>query len=64
MAPTRRGESVPRPAPLWTRSFVLLCVGTVLCVCSNQLVNVVLPLFVQGLGGSPLIAALVFTSFK
>ena len=35
-----------------------------LCYCSNQLVGVVLPLFVQSLGGTPFIAGLVFTSFS
>lgn len=49
---------------LWTRSFTLLCAVTVLCYCSHQLVSVVLPLFVQGLGGSPVITGLVFTSFS
>lgn len=57
-------EHFSRPAPLWSRGFVLLCVVTVLCFCSHQLVAVVLPLFVEGLGGSPLIAGLVFTSFS
>ncbi len=49
---------------LWTRSFTLLCAVTVLCYSSHQLVSVVLPLFIQGLGGSPVIAGLVFTSFS
>src|SRR5436190_6261295 len=52
------------PAPLWTRGFVLLCVVTVLIYCSYQLVTVLLPLFVQTLGGSPLVAGLVFSSFS
>jgi MFS family permease len=35
-----------------------------LCYASYQLVQVMLPLFVQSLGGSPVIAGLVFTSFS
>lgn len=52
-----------RPA-LWTRGFTLLLAVTVLCYSSYQLVSVVLPLFVQSLGGSPVIAGLVFSSFS
>ena len=58
-----RTEPQP-PAPLWTRGFVLLCVVTVLIYCSYQLVTVLLPLFVQTLGGSPFVAGLVFSSFS
>jgi MFS family permease len=36
----------------------------VLCYVSNYLVAVVLPLFVADLGGSPVLAGLVFTSFS
>jgi MFS family permease len=43
---------------------VLLCLATVLCYVSNYLVAVVLPLFVEDLGGSPVLAGLVFTSFS
>ncbi|MEA2642665.1 MAG: hypothetical protein QOF51_4059 [Chloroflexota bacterium] len=53
-----------RPAPLWTRSFVLLCIITILCTASHQLITVALPLFVQSLGGSLVLAGLVFTSFS
>lgn len=49
---------------LWTRSFTLLCAVTVLSYSSHHLVSVVLPLFVQGLGGSPVVAGLVFASFS
>ncbi|MPZ13639.1 MAG: MFS transporter [Chloroflexi bacterium] len=65
--PTSAATRVTEPAdsaPLWTRGFVLLCAVTVLCYSSNLLVTVVLPLFVQQLGGSPVIAGLVFTSFS
>lgn len=60
---TAAASGAGRPR-LWTRSFTLLCAVTVLCYCSHQLVSVVLPLFVQGLGGSPVTAGLVFTSFS
>ncbi len=63
-APSARPGELARPAPLWTRGFVLLCLVTGLCYASHQLVTVTLPLFVQGLGGSPVIAGLVFTSFS
>src|SRR5436309_10943584 len=59
----RHTEQQP-PAPLWTRGFVLLCLITVMVYCSYQLVTVLLPLFVQTLGGSPLVAGLVFSSFS
>ncbi|HZT05600.1 MAG TPA: MFS transporter [Chloroflexota bacterium] len=52
------------PPRLWTRGFTLLCIVTILCYASHQLVTVVLPLFVQQLGGSPIIAGLVFSSFS
>ena len=56
------GEPVaPR---LWTRGFALLCLITLLVYSSYQLVTVMLPLFVQTLGGSPLVAGLVFSSFS
>jgi MFS family permease len=42
----------------------VLCAVTVLCYCSYQIPTVILPLFVQGLGGSPVVAGLVFTSFS
>ena len=57
-------ERTPRPAPLWTRGFGLLCVVTLLCTSSHQLVTVLLPLYVQSLGGSPFVAGLVFSSFS
>lgn len=57
-------EPLPRGTRLWTRTFVLLCTVIVLCYCSNYLVTVVLPLFVQSLGGSPVVAGLVFTAFS
>jgi MFS family permease len=67
-APSTAGvasEAEPRRAPpIWTRSFVLLCIVTILCYFSNYLVAVVLPLFVQSLGGTPVVAGLVFTSFS
>lgn len=56
-------DPAARP-PLWTRGFVLLCLVTALCYCSNYLINVTLPLFVGVLGGSPLVAGLIFTSFS
>lgn len=49
---------------LWTRGFVLLCLVTALCYFSNYLINVTLPLFVEELGGSPVVAGLIFTSFS
>ena len=66
-APTRpspTGEAVSIRKPLWTRSFVLLCTSTVLCYFANYLVGVVLPLYVQNLGGNPIVIGLVFTSFS
>jgi MFS family permease len=58
-------ESTPHGrAPLWSRGFVLLCLATMLCYCSNYLAAVTLPLFVENLGGSPVLAGLVFTSFS
>lgn len=60
---TAAGSGADRPR-LWTKSFTLLCTVTVLCYCSHHLVSVVLSLFVQSLGGSPVIAGLVFTSFS
>jgi len=59
-----RTDEQPRVATLWTRGFVLLCVVTSLCYCSISLTTVVLPLFVQSLGGTPVVAGLVFTSFS
>lgn len=57
------GSGGDRPR-LWTQSLMLLCTVTVLCYCSHQLVSGVLSLFVQSLGGSPVIAGLIFTSFS
>ena len=56
-------EGVARP-PLWTRGFVILCTVTALCYTSNYLINVTLPLYVEDLGGSPVIAGLIFTAFS
>lgn len=58
------GERSARPAPLWTRAFVLLCLVNGLCYVSNQLVAVLLPLFVEDLGGSPVFAGLAITAFS
>ena len=63
-AVSSRTDEPPRAVSLWTRGFVLLCLVTVLCYCSNSLATVVLPLFVQSLGGTPVVAGLVFTSFS
>jgi len=49
---------------LWTRGFVLLCTTTVLCYFANYSVGVVLPLYVQKIGGDPIIIGLVFSSFS
>ncbi len=57
-------ETATSRAPLWTRGFALLCASTVLCYFANYLVGVVLPLYVQNLGGDPIIIGLVFTSFS
>jgi MFS family permease len=62
--PARTGESVAARAPLWTRAFILLCTSTVLCYFANYLVGVVLPLYVQDIGGDPIVIGLVFTSFS
>ncbi len=63
-SPSLTGETAPIRAPLWTRGFVLLCTSTVLCYFANYLVGVVLPLYVQQLGGDPVVIGLVFTSFS
>src|SRR4030095_9551211 len=63
-SPTHLAASPSLPTRLWTRGFVLLCTSTVLCYFANYLVGVVLPLYVQGLGGDPVIIGLVFTSFS
>jgi MFS family permease len=57
-------EPPATPTRLWTRGFVLLCISTVLCYFANYLVGVVLPLYVQDLGGNPVIIGLVFTAFS
>src|SRR5438105_3620373 len=62
--PSPTGETISIRKPLWTRGFVLLCTSTVLCYFANYLVTVVLPLYVQKLGGDPIIIGLVFTSFS
>ncbi|MEA2638927.1 MAG: hypothetical protein QOF51_321 [Chloroflexota bacterium] len=61
---TPNPESALLRTPLWTRAFVLLCTSTVLCYFANYLVGVVLPLYVQNLGGDPIVIGLVFTSFS
>src|SRR5437588_11564715 len=57
-------NETPASDSLWTRGFVLLCLTTTLCYVCHQLVVVVLPLYVQGLGGNPVVAGLVFSSFS
>ena len=66
-APTARppqGEPVTVRTRLWTRGFVLICACTVLCYFANYLVGVVLPLYLQDLGGDPVMVGLVFTAFS
>jgi MFS family permease len=57
-------NEAPTQDALWTRGFVLLCLTTMLCYVCHQLVVVVLPLYVDSLGGNPVIAGLVFSSFS
>ncbi|HZT07909.1 MAG TPA: MFS transporter [Chloroflexota bacterium] len=68
MTQTPQGLSLDEPVSartrLWTRGFLLLCTSTVLCYFANYLVGVVLPLYVQDIGGDPIIIGLVFTSFS
>src|SRR4051794_32741772 len=61
---TTSAESSASRAQLWTRGFILLCASTILCYFANYLVGVVLPLYVQDLGGDPIVIGLVFTSFS
>src|SRR5215213_4160830 len=58
------GESTTARTPLWTRGLALICTSTVLCYFANYLVGVVLPLYVQDIGGDPIVIGLVFTSFS
>src|SRR5688500_10040724 len=62
--PSPVGEPPVKQTRLWTRGFVLLCTSTVLCYFANYLAGVVLPLYVQDLGGDPVVIGLVFTSFS
>jgi MFS family permease len=43
---------------------VLLCAVSVLCYGANYLVGVVLPFYVQELGGDPVITGLIFSAFS
>ena len=58
------GAQISQGSQLWTRAFILLCVNTVLCYCCHQLLVVVLPLYVQSMGGSPFFAGLIFAAFS
>src|SRR5262245_17108926 len=58
------GETTVVRAPLWTRGLALICVSSILCYFANYLVGVVLPLYVQEIGGDPIVIGLVFTSFS
>jgi MFS family permease len=58
------GAQISQSSQLWTRAFILLCVNTILCYCCHQLLVVVLPLYVESMGGSPFFAGLIFATFS
>src|SRR3954454_19123032 len=56
-------EAAP-PARLWTRSFTLICLSTLLCYGSQYFVTPVLPLYVKEFGASTFVVGLVITAFS
>ena len=50
-------------APLWTSTFVLLCLVELLGYSQQAMINPILPLYIIQLGGSPFIVGLVISAF-
>ena len=61
LAPAK--EAAP-PARLWTRSFTLICLSTLLCYGSQYFITPVLPLYVKEFGASTFVVGLVISAFS
>lgn len=51
------------PAPLWTSTFILLCLVEFLGYAQQAMLNPVLPLYVTQLGGSPFVVGVAISAF-
>lgn len=51
------------PVPLWTSTFVLLCLVEFLGYAQQAMLNPILPLYVTQLGGSPFVVGLAISAF-
>lgn len=51
------------PVPLWTSTFVLLCLVELLGYAQQAMLNPILPLYVTQLGGSPFVVGLAISAF-
>lgn len=51
------------PAPLWTSTFILLCVVELLGYAQQAMLNPILPLYITQLGGSPFVVGLAISAF-
>ena len=52
-----------RTAPIWTKTFILLCAAQFLGYAQHSMLSPALPLYVTQLGGSPFIVGVVLFSF-
>ncbi|MBM4262307.1 MAG: MFS transporter [Deltaproteobacteria bacterium] len=55
--------TIDKSAPLWTPTFILLCLVELLGYAQQAMLNPILPLYVTQLGGSPFIIGVAISAF-